>query len=139
MPMRLQSSDVKALLLWALITAAMFAVLNLLIVHINVQPPEATAQTVISVATFFVYSLISCSVVALVVGLPLIALTRTGMQTGLFASVVHGAILGLASVAIGMLLIFSESTSSILTVLLLGGLCGACAGVISGRIRATAA
>jgi hypothetical protein len=120
MPARLQRSDVKALLLWAVLTAAMFAVLMLLIVQINIEPPRAAGQILVSVISFFVISVFCCSVVALVFGLPLIALTRTRMQTSLSAATVHGAILGLASVIIWMLFSFGGSMSSVFIVLLLG-------------------
>ena len=134
MPTRLRIFDVKALLLWALVTAFMFAILDLLIVHINIEPPEAISQMLISVTTFFVFSIIYCSVVALVVGLPLIAFTRSRMQTGLSVATAQGAVLGLASTAVGVFLFFFNGpVSSILIILLLGALCGAGAGVISGR------
>ncbi len=131
---RLQLADARALLLWAVITAAMFAVLNLLIVHINVEPPESVDQMLISVTTFFVYSIVYCSVIALVIGLPLIAVTRSRMQTGASAATIHGAILGLASVTVGMFLVFfSGSVWSVLIILVLGAACGACAAVIVRR------
>jgi hypothetical protein len=130
---RLQSSDARVLLLWAVITAAMFAVLDLLIVHINIEPPEAAGQISISVISVFVIGAICCSVIALVIGLPLVASTGTGMRTGPSAAAVHGALLGSASAAAWMIVFFSGSISSVLIVLLFGAVCGACAGVISGR------
>jgi len=140
MPTRLQLSDVRALLLWALVTAFMFATLDLLIVHINIEPPEAISQMLISVATFFVFSIIYCSVVALVLGLPLVALTRSRMQIGLSVATALGATLGSASAAVGMFLFFfSGPVSSILIILLLGASCGACASVISRRVTAMTA
>jgi hypothetical protein len=131
---RLQLSNTRVLLLWALITAAMFAVLNLLIVHINVEPPEPFGQILLSVATFFAYNVVYCSVVALVIGLLLVALTRTRMQTGPLVATIHGAILGSASVAVGMLVFFFSGTvRSVLIILVLGAACGACAALVVGR------
>ncbi len=118
----------------------MFASLDLLIVHINIEPPEAISQMLISVTTFFVLSIIYCSVVALVLGLPLVALTRSRLQSGLSAATAQGATLGLASAAVGMFLFFFNGpVSSILIILLLGASCGACAGVISGHMTAMTA
>jgi hypothetical protein len=140
MPTTLRLFDVKALLLWALVTAFMFATLDLLIVHINIEPPEAISQMLISVTTFFVFSLIYCAVVALLLGLPLVAITRSRMQTGLSVAIAQGATLGLASAAVGLFLFsFNGPVSTILITLLLGATCGACAGVIGGRATAMTA
>ena len=100
---------------------------------LNLEPPEAIGQMLISLAVFFVYTTVICSIVGLVLGLAFVALTRTRMQSGRSIGAVHGALLGLASVAVGTALFsFSGPTSSILVVLLLGAMCGASAGAIVG-------
>lgn len=133
MSARIQLVDVRALLCWAPITAFLFTVLNLVIIQLNLEPPEPIGQMLISLAVFFVYTTVICSIVGLVLGLAFVALTRTRMQSGRSIGAVHGALLGLASVAVGTALFsFSGPTSSILVVLLLGAMCGASAGAIVG-------
>jgi hypothetical protein len=131
---RLHLSDVRALLLWAVLTAFMSALLFLLIVHLNLEPPESTGQMASSVVAYFVYAIVYCSVVALALGLPLAVLTPIRMRAGWYAGVVCGAFLGLASAAVSMVLFsFNGSTSSSIEYSLLGVACGALAGVAAGR------